>query len=230
MIKAEGICKRFGTLEVLRGITLDVAPGLITSIVGPSGAGKTTLLQILGTLSRPDEGVVRFGDTNVYALRDRELSKFRNANIGFVFQTHRLLPEFSIQENVAMPALIAGRPRSQAMADAARLLERLGLGNRLNHRPAELSGGECQRGAVARALINSPEVILADEPSGSLDTQNRRELHQLFFDLRDELGATFVIVTHDENLAADSDVVVSMADGKIQNISPSLKSETLTTQ
>ena len=218
MIRATGIRKRFGDLEVLRGIDLEIRRGVITSIVGPSGAGKTTLLQIVGTLSRPDGGSVEYGDTDVFALRDKALSAFRNENIGFVFQMHRLLPEFTIEENVAMPALIAGRSRKEALAEAAALLDKLGLKERRHHRPSELSGGECQRGAVARALINRPEVILADEPSGSLDSANRRELHRLFFDLRDELGATFVIVTHDESLAADSDVVVSMADGLITDI------------
>lgn len=217
MIVARGIRKRFGDLEVLRGIDLSIEPGLVTSIVGPSGAGKSTLLQILGTLSRPDSGNVAYGPTDVFALNDRALSRFRNANIGFVFQAHRLLPEFSIRENVAMPALIAGRPQREALAEADRLLGLLGLANRVDHRPSELSGGECQRGAVARALINSPEVILADEPSGSLDSSNRRELHRLFFDLRDSMGATFVIVTHDETLAADSDRLITMNDGRIEN-------------
>lgn len=216
MISASDIHKKFGELEVLRGIDLEIEQGRITSIVGPSGAGKTTLLQILGTLSKPDSGRVFYNQTDVFGLKDRALSKFRNLNIGFVFQSHRLLPEFSIQENVAMPALIAGKSKQESFSEADRLLSMLGLKGRLNHRPAELSGGECQRGAVARALINNPEVILADEPSGSLDSANRRELHDLFFNLRDSLGATFVIVTHDENLAADSDIVISMADGLIK--------------
>lgn len=222
MIRVEGITKRFGDLEVLRGIDLEIHDGLITSVVGPSGAGKTTFLQILGTLARPDSGRVFYGDTDVFSLKDKALSAFRNSNIGFVFQLHRLLPEFTILENVAMPAFIAGRPRREAFAEARRLLENLGLSHRLNHRPTELSGGECQRGAVARALINNPGVILADEPSGSLDSTNRRELHKLFFDLRDSLGATFVIVTHDENLAADSDVVVNMSDGLINEVTKSI--------
>ena len=215
MIVAHDIHKSFGNLEVLRGIDLDVERGAVTSIVGPSGAGKTTLLQIIGTLSHPDRGDVVYGDTHVFKLKDKDLSHFRNHNIGFVFQQHRLLPEFTIEENVAMPALIAGVGRDKAFAEARALLKRLGLDNRRDHRPSELSGGECQRGAVARALINKPQVILADEPSGSLDSANRRELHQLFFDLRDQLGATFLIVTHDESLAADSDFVVHMADGRV---------------
>ena len=216
MIEARDIHKSFGTLQVLRGIDLTVERRAVTSIVGPSGAGKTTLLQILGTLSRPDRGTVRYGATDPFALRDKELSRFRNANIGFVFQMHRLLPEFTLAENVAMPALIGGTPRAEAFAEAERLLDFMGLRDRASHRPAQLSGGECQRGAVARALVNKPEVILADEPSGSLDSANRRELHRLFFDLRDSIGATFVIVTHDENLAADSDIIVTMADGGIR--------------
>lgn len=217
MIHACDIHKRFGTLEVLRGIDISVERSAVTSIVGPSGAGKTTLLQILGTLSRPDSGSVHYGDKDVFSLNDRELSRFRNENIGFVFQMHRLLPEFSLEENVAMPALIRGAGRAAAFAEARRLLKFLGLDSRATHRPAQLSGGECQRGAVARALVNKPDIILADEPSGSLDSANRRDLHRLFFDLRDELGATFVIVTHDENLAADSDIIVSMADGLIKS-------------
>ncbi len=228
MIEALDIHKSFGSIEVLRGIGIRIGDGAVTSIVGPSGAGKTTLLQILGTLARPDSGTVRYGATDVFSLADKELSRFRNENIGFVFQMHRLLPEFSLEENVAMPALINGTNRASAFAEARRLLKFLGLGNRADHRPAELSGGECQRGAVARALINKPEVILADEPSGSLDSANRSGLHRLFFNLRDELGATFVIVTHDENLAADSDVTISMADGRIistaaNNTAPNLR-------
>ena len=218
MIVAENIVKRFDRLEVLRGINLRVESGAVTSIVGPSGAGKTTLLQILGTLSKADSGVVYYdGDsrTDVLNLKDKELSRFRNLNIGFVFQRHRLLPEFTLEENVAMPAMIAGKSHPVAIAEAARLLDYLGLTSRAKHRPGELSGGECQRGAVARALINKPRIVLADEPSGSLDSHNRRELHRLFFDLRRDMGATFLIVTHDENLAADSDMIISMADGRI---------------
>ncbi len=215
MIEARDIHKSFGSLEVLKGVTISVPHAAVTSIVGPSGAGKTTLLQIIGTLSRPDRGSVIFDGNDILGMSDSRLSQFRNTNIGFVFQTHRLLPEFTLAENVAMPALIAGMSHSEAMQRANDLLHRLGLRNRSSHRPAQLSGGECQRGAVARALINDPAVILADEPSGSLDSVNRRELHRLFFDLRDSAGATFLIVTHDEHLAADSDHIITMADGRI---------------
>lgn len=215
MIVAHDIHKSFGSLEVLRGIDISVEHGAVTSIVGPSGAGKTTLLQIIGTLSRPDKGSVFYDKVNIFDLSDKALSHFRNENIGFVFQMHRLLPEFTLEENVAMPALIAGTDHKKAMEETRSLLKFLGLASRATHRPSELSGGECQRGAVARALVNKPQVILADEPSGSLDSTNRRELHKLFFNLRDELGATFLIVTHDESLAADSDFIVSMADGRI---------------
>lgn len=219
MLSAKNIHKTFGTLEVLKGIDLDIRPGLVTTIVGPSGAGKSTLLQILGTLMSPDSGgKVLYDGQDVTRLSDSRLSAFRNRNIGFVFQMHRLLPEFSLVENVAIPALIAGRKRDEAFAEARVLLERLGLHDRDSHRPSELSGGECQRAAVARALINKPSVVFADEPSGSLDSLNRRELHRLFFDLRDSMGATFVIVTHDEGLAADSDVIVRMADGAVKKI------------
>jgi len=204
---------------VLKGIDLDIADGEVTTIVGPSGAGKTTLLHILGTLSAPETGgKVLYDGTDVTQLSDKRLSAFRNSNIGFVFQFHRLLPEFTLLENVAMPALIGGKSRTEAFAKASELLKRLGLSRRASHRPSELSGGECQRAAVARALVNDPRVILADEPSGSLDSANRMSLHKLFFDLRDELAATFVIVTHDEGLAADSDTIIRMADGKIVGI------------
>lgn len=224
MIKAVDIRKSFGSLEVLKGINLEITPGVVTAIVGPSGAGKTTLLQILGTLMKADDGgVVMYDDVDVSALSDSALSAFRNKNIGFVFQFHQLLPEFSLVENVAMPALIAGVKRKEAFAKAKALLVRLGLEDRDNHRPNELSGGECQRAAVARALINDPQVIFADEPSGSLDSQNRSILHKLFFELRDSLGATFVIVTHDEKFAADADVTVHMADGQIKKITQSAK-------
>lgn len=220
MIVARNIRKRFGQLEVLKGIDLELPQHKITTIVGPSGAGKTTLLHILGTLSAPEPGgTVKYGDTEVTALPDARLSRFRNSHIGFVFQNHLLLPEFTIEENVAMPALIAGDSMTAALEKARALLTDLGLQQRLRHRPDELSGGECQRAAVARALINRPDAILADEPSGSLDSSNRRSLHELFFRLRDSMGATFVIVTHDDGLAKDSDVIVRMADGKIESIS-----------
>lgn len=219
LISGRDIHKSYGTLEVLKGIDIDIEARRITTILGPSGAGKTTLLQILGTLAPPDAGGrVRYDGTDVTALSDSRLSAFRNANIGFVFQFHRLLPEFTLRENVAMPALIGGAARTDAFGRADVLLQRLGLSKRASHRPAELSGGECQRAAVARALINNPMAVLADEPSGSLDTANRRSLHKLFFDLRDEFGQTFVIVTHDESLAADADTIIRMADGRIAGI------------
>ena len=215
MIEARNIIKRYGDLEVLRGVDLDISQGEIVSIVGPSGAGKTTLLQIIGTLDSPQEGEVRYEGKDVLAMRDRELAHFRNRNIGFVFQFHQLLPEFTMLENVAIPALLGGDNRNDAFARAKQLLERMHLSDRLSHKPSQLSGGECQRVAVARALINSPKVILADEPSGSLDSQNKQELHQLFFDLRKELGQTFIIVTHDEGLAAQADRTLHMRDGII---------------
>lgn len=219
VLKARDIHKTFGSLEVLKGIDLDIAPGKVTAIVGPSGAGKSTLLQILGTLLSADAGgSVRYGDTEVTKLSDSRLSAFRNSNIGFVFQFHRLLPEFTLVENVAMPALIGGMGRKEAFERASALLDRLGLKGRDSHRPSELSGGECQRAAVARALINRPSVVFADEPTGSLDSHNRAELHRLFFELRDALGATFVIVTHDETLASEADVIVRMSDGRINSI------------
>lgn len=217
MIEARAIVKTFGTLQVLRGIDLTIDRGEVVSIVGRSGAGKTTLLHILGTLSRPDAGQVLIDGTDVGRLSDRELSAFRCRHVGFVFQFHQLLPEFSALENVMMPALIAGIPNSKARCRAQELLDYLGMSSRMAHRPGELSGGEAQRVAVARALMNQPGVIFADEPSGSLDTQNKQELHQLFFDLRDEFQQTFVIVTHDESLAQMSDRVIRMADGKIVN-------------
>jgi lipoprotein-releasing system ATP-binding protein len=215
MIEARNIVKRYGDLEVLRGVNLDISQGEIVSIVGPSGAGKTTLLQIIGTLDTPQQGEVRYEGKNVLGLKDKELAHFRNRNIGFVFQFHQLLPEFTMLENVAIPALLGGDNKNEAMLRARGLLERMHLADRLNHKPSQLSGGECQRVAVARALINSPKVILADEPSGSLDSQNKQELHQLFFDLRDELGQTFIIVTHDEGLAAQADRTLHMRDGVI---------------
>lgn len=204
---------------MLKGIDLDIADRRITTVVGPSGAGKTTLLHILGTLSAPEKGgSIHYDGTDVTALPDRRLSAFRNRNIGFVFQFHQLLPEFSLVENVAMPALIAGEDRAAAFGRARELIATLGLDGRQDHKPSELSGGECQRAAVARALVNNPKVILADEPTGSLDSRNRGELHRVFFDLRDSMGATFVIVTHDEGLAADSDTIVRMADGRVADI------------
>lgn len=223
MIKVHDIKKSFGQLEVLRGINLDVRQGEIMSIVGPSGAGKTTLLQIMGTLDRPDSGEVIFNGQNVMTLNDNKQAAFRNANIGFVFQFHQLLPEFTVLENVAMPALIGGTARSEAFARARKLIDYLHLSDRSDHRPMELSGGERQRAAVARALVNNPRVVLADEPSGSLDTKNRNELHRLFFDLRRDMGHTFVIVTHDESLAADCDRVIHMRDGYITTIQNNLK-------
>ena len=215
MIQARDISKSFDRLEVLRGVDLDVRKGEILTIVGASGAGKTTLLQILGTLERPDSGSVSFQGTSLFTLGDKALARFRNRHIGFVFQFHQLLPEFTMLENVAMPALIGGERRSEAMRRAAELIDYLGLASRASHRPAQLSGGERQRAAVARALINNPGVILAVEPSGSLDSTNRQELYDLFFRLRDERSQTFVIVTHDETLASRSDRVIHIADGRI---------------
>lgn len=202
---------------MLRDVTVSIGDGEIVAIVGPSGAGKTTLLQIIGTLDSPQSGQVLYDGTDVLKLSQREMARFRNRNIGFVFQFHQLLPEFTTLENVAIPALIGGDKKSDAYDRARHLLDHLGLSNRLEHKPAQLSGGERQRVAVARALINNPKVILADEPSGSLDTQNKQELHKLFFDLRDEFKQTFVIVTHDESLAANVDRVLHMRDGLIIN-------------
>lgn len=215
MIRCREIHKRFGTLEVLRGIDLDIARGEVVAIVGPSGAGKTTLLQILGTLSRPDSGSVEIDGQSVGDLKSAELVKLRNRKIGFVFQFHHLLPEFTALENVMIPALIGRRSRAEAEKRAIELLELLGVGHRGSHKPAELSGGEQQRVAVARALMNDPAVIFADEPSGNLDSVNRESLHRLFFELRDRFGYTFVIVTHDNDLAAMSDRRIAMRDGLI---------------
>ena len=216
MIKLEGITKSFGSLQVLKGIDLEINKGEIVSIVGPSGAGKTTLLQIMGTLDEPDGGVVQIDGTVVSRMKEKELSAFRNKNIGFVFQFHQLLPEFTALENVMIPALIAGVSSKEAHERAMKILDFMGLVDRASHKPNELSGGEKQRVAVARALINDPAVILADEPSGSLDTHNKEDLHQLFFDLRERLGQTFVIVTHDEGLAKITDRTVHMVDGMIK--------------
>lgn len=217
MIELQGITKSFGSLQVLKGIDLMIEKGEIVSIVGPSGAGKTTLLQIMGTLDKADTGTVTLNGTEIGRLKEKELSAFRNKQIGFVFQFHQLLPEFTALENVMIPALIAGTSASEATRKAKETLEFLGLAERASHKPAELSGGEKQRVAVARALINNPAVILADEPSGSLDTRNKEELHQLFFDLRDKLGQTFVIVTHDENLARLTDRTIHIVDGRISS-------------
>ncbi len=208
--------KSFGSLQVLKGIDLEINKGEVVSIVGPSGAGKTTLLQIMGTLDEPDAGVVQIDGTVVSRMKEKELSAFRNKNIGFVFQFHQLLPEFTALENVMIPALIAGVSSKEAHERAMKILDFMGLVDRASHKPNELSGGEKQRVAVARALINDPAVILADEPSGSLDTHNKEDLHQLFFDLRDRLGQTFVIVTHDEGLAKITDRTVHIVDGMIK--------------
>lgn len=216
MIKVEKITKSFGELQVLKGIDLEVPKGKLYSIVGPSGAGKTTLLQIIGTLSRPEQGNIFINQQKISALNDRQLADFRNREIGFVFQFHYLLPEFTALENVCIPAYIAKVGKKQAEEKAREYLDFLGLSHRLNHKPNELSGGERQRVAVARALINNPSVILADEPSGNLDTKNREDLHQLFFTLRDRFNQTLIIVTHDESFAAQSDAIIRMKDGLIE--------------
>ena len=215
MIRVTDIHKSFGTLEVLKGVSLDVAQGEVVSIVGASGAGKTTLLQIMGTLSRPDSGRVEIGGEDVSSLGDKALSKFRNERIGFVFQFHHLLAEFTAFENVCIPGLIGRRPRAEVERRAAELLDMMDLTARRDHKPGQLSGGEQQRVAIARALVNSPAVLLADEPSGNLDSHNRDEIHRLFFELREKLGQTIVIVTHDENLAAMADRKITMSDGTI---------------
>lgn len=215
MIRVQEIRKSFGSLEVLKGIDLEIKSGEIVSIVGPSGAGKTTLLQIMGTLDRPDSGKIWIRDTAISSMDDRKLAAFRNREIGFVFQFHHLLPEFTALENVCIPAFISRTPRARAEKRAGELLDYLRLSDRMEHKPSELSGGEKQRVAVARALMNNPAVILADEPSGNLDSENQRDLHQLFLRLRDEFGQTFVIVTHDPALATLSDRIVTMRDGRI---------------
>lgn len=217
MIQMEGITKSFGTLQVLKGIDLSIGRSEVVSIVGPSGAGKTTLLQIMGTLDVPDSGTVIIDGTSVGRMKEKELSAFRNRKIGFVFQFHQLLPEFTALENVMIPAFIAGTAAKEAHTRAMEILDFMGLADRAGHKPNELSGGEKQRVAVARALINRPAVILADEPSGSLDTRNKEELHRLFFDLRDRLGQTFVIVTHDEGLARLTDRTIHIVDGMISH-------------
>lgn len=218
MIEIKDITKNFGELQVLRGVNMSIGKGEVVSIVGPSGAGKTTLLQIVGTLDRPTSGSVCFGGEELVRMSDKQLAAFRNKHIGFVFQFHQLLPEFTALENIVIPALIAGRNRSSAEKEAMELLAVMGLEGRASHKPSEMSGGENQRVAVARALINHPSLILADEPSGSLDSKNKQELHKLFFDLRDRFGQTFLIVTHDEELAAKTDRTIRMVDGVVEEI------------
>lgn len=215
MIEIRNVTKSYGPLTVLHDVSLSIPEGKIMAIVGPSGAGKTTLLQIAGTLDRPDTGTVVFDGIDLFSLKDKKLSAFRNSHIGFVFQFHQLLPEFSALENVAMPALIAGRSRKVAFEEARRLLDDLGLSHRTDHKPAELSGGEKQRTAIARALINSPKIVLADEPTGSLDSRNRKEIQEIISRLCRERGQSFVVVTHDREMASIADCVVEMADGKI---------------
>ena len=219
MIDIKGITKSFGSLQVLKGIDLHIDKGEVVSIVGPSGAGKTTLLQIIGTLDKPDKGSVMIDNTDVSQLSEKRLANFRNQHIGFVFQFHQLLPEFTALENIMIPAFIAGKSRHEARERAEELLAFMDLADRAGHKPNELSGGEKQRIAVARALVNNPAVILADEPSGSLDSKNKTDLHRLFFDLRDKFGQTFVIVTHDESLASITDRTIHMKDGQLTGTS-----------
>ncbi|HCY46250.1 MAG TPA: lipoprotein-releasing system ATP-binding protein LolD [Flavobacteriales bacterium] len=215
MITTKNLKKSYGSLEVLKGVDLEISKGEIVSIVGASGAGKTTLLQILGTLDSPNSGELLFNGKNIANLSSKALARFRNEHIGFIFQFHQLLPEFTAIENVCMPALIGGKSMAESKIKALELLDTLGLKDRASHKPAELSGGEQQRVAVARSLINSPDVILADEPSGNLDSKNAKELHDLFFELRDKLGQTFVIVTHNLELARQADRMLTMADGRM---------------
>ncbi len=215
MLEIKNIYKSFGNLEVLKDISLSIGKREIVAIVGPSGAGKTTLLQIAGTLEKPDRGSLLFNGTELIGMKDKKLSAFRNKNIGFVFQFHQLLPEFTAQENVALPAMIAGTSKRKAMEKAAGLLAQLGLAERLDHKPSAMSGGERQRTAIARALINDPEIIFADEPTGSLDSANREEIQNIFIDLRDKFGQTVVMVTHDSTLAGIADRIIEMADGKV---------------
>ncbi|MDE7080326.1 MAG: ABC transporter ATP-binding protein [Muribaculaceae bacterium] len=222
MIELNSIYKSYGTLSVLQGVSLSVGRGEIVAIVGPSGAGKTTLLQIAGSLDRPDSGSVIYDGVDITTLKEKKLAEFRNRNIGFIFQFHELLPEFTALENVAIPGLIAGRPRREVNEEATNLLGLLGLADRLKHRPSELSGGEKQRVAIARALINSPRIVLADEPTGSLDSRNREEIHRIISDLCATRGQTFLIVTHDPTLASIAHRVVSMEDGRISSISHNL--------
>lgn len=217
MIDIKDITKNFGDLQVLRGVNLHIGKGEVISIVGPSGAGKTTLLQLVGTLDKPTSGSIMFNGKELCRMSDGELATFRNRHIGFVFQFHQLLPEFTALENVMMPALIAGRNRKEVEKEAMELLAVMGLKERATHKPSEMSGGENQRVAVARALINRPDVVLADEPSGSLDSKNKEELHKLFFELRDRYGQTFLIVTHDEGLAAITDRTIRMVDGVVHS-------------